>query len=633
MTEITQDNYANINTSDTTYDGIIIGAGHAGVEAGLAMARKGHKTLLITLSLDAIAFLACNPSIGGTAKGHLVREIDALGGEMGLNADRTALQLRMLNLGKGPAVHSLRGHADKVMYHHSMKRVLEEEPLLDIIQGEASEILTEGDHVVGVKITLGITYYAPTVVVASGVYLDSDIIIGEWRDKTGPSGFKRATCLTKSLIEHDIPVRRFKTGTPARVDKNSLDFSKMEIQNGDEHVYPFSFMTDGYLENKCPCYLTYTNEKTHQIIIDNIDRSPLYNGSIKSIGPRYCPSIEDKVMRFRDKSRHQLFIEPESMLTNEMYVQGMSSSMPFDVQDKMYHSVAGMENVKIMRYAYAIEYDCIDSLCLTPALCAKHIKGLYFAGQVNGSSGYEEAGAQGLIAGLNAALYLEGREPLILKRDEAYIGVLIDDLVTKGTNEPYRMMTARAEYRLNLRQENADLRLTPYGYELGLVKEDRYARYLEKVKKIEEIESVLDKSISPKRYGGLFEAKGEPIRDNGITFRDMLRRNYMTVEDVQGYFEELQGLDTRCFKEVETRIKYEGYLEKQNASIREAHKLENRLLPEDIDYSKLDGLRIEARQKLNKIRPLNLGQASRISGVSPADITVLMVYLFKMKGE
>ena len=627
------DNFSNINIKENCYDGIVIGAGHAGVEAGLALARKGHKTLLITLSLDAIAFLACNPSIGGTAKGHLVREIDALGGEMGLNADRTALQLRMLNLGKGPAVHSLRGQADKVMYHHSMKQVLENEPLLDIIQGEASEILVDGDSVKGVKITLGITYYAPTVIVASGVYLDANIIIGEWRDKTGPSGFKRATELTKNLVDLGIPIRRFKTGTPARVDKNSLDFSKMEIQNGDEHVYPFSFMTDGYIENKCPCYLTYTNEKTHQIIIDNIARSPLYNGSIHSVGPRYCPSIEDKVMRFRDKSRHQLFIEPESMLTNEMYVQGMSSSMPFDVQDKMYHSVAGMENVKIMRYAYAIEYDCIDSLILTPALRAKHIKGLYFAGQVNGSSGYEEAGAQGLIAGLNAALYLEGRDPLILRRDEAYIGVLIDDLVTKGTNEPYRMMTARAEYRLNLRQENADIRLTQKGYELGLVKEDRYARFQEKLRKIADIEKILDTSISPKRYGGLFEAKGESIRDNGITFREMLRRNYMYVSDLQGYFEELQGLDTRCFEEVETRIKYEGYLNKQNASIKEAEKLENRLLPEDIDYSKLEGLRIEARQKLNKVRPLNLGQASRISGVSPADITVLMVYLFKSKGE
>lgn len=628
-----ENNFSNISAKDNVFDTIVIGGGHAGVEAALATARKGHKTLLLTLSLDAIAFMACNPSIGGTAKGHLVREIDALGGEMGLNADRTALQLRMLNLGKGPAVHSLRGQADKIAYHHSMKNVVENEKNITILQSEASEILTRGGIVTGVKTTLGSIYYAPTVIVATGVYLDSDIIIGEWRDYTGPSGFKRATHLTKSILSLDIPVRRFKTGTPARVDKNSLDLSKMTVQNGDDKIYPFSFMTDGYIENKCPCYLTYTNEKTHKIITDNIHRSPLYNGSIKSTGPRYCPSIEDKVMRFADKSRHQLFIEPESLLTNEMYVQGMSSSMPHDVQLLMYRSVEGMENVKIMRYAYAIEYDCIDSLSLLPTLSAKHIKGLYFAGQVNGSSGYEEAAAQGLMAGINAALYLEGREPFVLGRDEAYIGVLIDDLVTKGTNEPYRMMTARAEYRLDLRQENADVRLTPKGYGIGLVTEERYSRYLKRKNAIEDIESKLSRSISPKEYGALFTAKGENIPTNGLTYEDMLKRSNITAGDLTEYFDELSSLDKRAFDEVETRIKYKGYLDKQNANIKEFKKLEERLLPDDFDYLSLEGLRLEARQKLDKIRPRSLGQASRISGVSPADITVLMICLFKMKGD
>ncbi|MEG1646267.1 MAG: tRNA uridine-5-carboxymethylaminomethyl(34) synthesis enzyme MnmG, partial [Clostridia bacterium] len=539
---------------ETNFDSIVIGAGHAGVEAGLALARLNHKTLLVTLSLDSISFMACNPSIGGTSKGHLVREIDALGGEMAKNADKTCLQLRMLNLGKGAAVQSLRGQQDKIMYHHQMKKTLETTKNLTILQGEAAEILTENNVVCGVKTTLGTVYSAKSVVVCTGVYLNSNIIIGEFRKNAGPSGFEPATKLTASLINLNIPVRRFKTGTPARVLRSSIDFSKMEAQYGDNNIYPFSFMTDGYIENREACYLAYTNENTHQIIRDNIGRSPLYNGSIKSIGPRYCPSIEDKVMRFADKTRHQIFIEPESALTDEVYVQGMSSSMPNDVQIKMYESIVGMENVKILRYAYAIEYDCIDSTILLPTLAVKHIAGLYMAGQICGSSGYEEAAAQGLIAGINASLYMRNEQPLILKRSDAYIGVLIDDLVTKGTNEPYRMMTARAEYRLLLRQENADLRLTEFGRKVGLVDDIRYNKYLAKVEEINKISASLNKIISPKVYGALFEKKGENA-NGGLSYKDMLKRGNIFAEDLQATFEELQEFDLRAFKEVETNIK------------------------------------------------------------------------------
>lgn len=618
-----------LDSYQKNYDAIVIGCGHAGVEACLALSRLGHKTLAVTLSLDAIAFMACNPAIGGTAKGHLVREIDALGGQMGISADHNLLQIRMLNMGKGAAVQSLRGQADKTLYHHYMKNILETSPNLDILQGEVAQILTQNGKVTGIVTTLGQTFFADAIVVATGVYLNAHIIIGDNVTKTGPNGFSRATKLTDSLLSLDIPTRRFKTGTPARVDKNTINFDVMQVQNGDDDIYPFSFMTKGFVPNKEVCYLTYTTQKTKDIIMANIDRSPLYNGSIHSIGPRYCPSIEDKVMRFADKERHQIFIEPESSLTNEMYVQGMSSSLPFDVQLEMYKSVIGLEKVKIMRFAYAIEYDCIDSLCLTPYLMVKHISGLFLAGQINGSSGYEEAAAQGLIAGINASLYLKNKEPLVLTRDSSYIGVLIDDLVTKGTNEPYRMMTARAEHRLLLRQENADARLTPIGRQVGLVDDERWQSFNSKLNTIDDIKKKLDKLLPPKEFKNFFDSIGEPIPNNGLTYRDMLKRAGITFDMLMQYFDDLKLLDRRCFEEVATSIKYEGYLSKQKSIIDDINKLENKSLPQDIDYSLIKGLRIEARQKLDKIKPLNLGQASRISGVSPADITVLLVYLSK----
>ncbi len=616
--------------NNSFYDAVVVGAGHAGVEASLALARLNKKVLLVTLSLDSISFMACNPNIGGTAKGHLVREIDALGGQMGISADNSLLQLRMLNLSKGAAVHSLRGQEDKTLYHLNMKKVIEEEPNITLLQGEVSKVLLDNDNkVCGIQTGMGSRYACNTVVICSGVYLNSNIVIGEYRKDEGPSGFSRSSLLTDSLIDLGINIRRFKTGTPARVDKNTIDFSKMTPQYGDKNIYSFSFMNDSFESADIPCYLTYTNEKTHEIIRNNIHRSPLYNGSIKSVGPRYCPSIEDKVMRFADKDRHQIFIEPESSFTNEMYVQGMSSSLPIDVQLDMYRSIAGLENVNIMRYAYAIEYDCIDSEQLDLTLMVKHIPGLFMAGQINGSSGYEEAAAQGLIAGINANQYLDNNKPLILSRDESYIGVLIDDLVTKGTNEPYRMMTARAEFRLNLRQENADIRLTEYGRQIGLVKDDRYNKYLDKINKINTYNQILNTNLSPKKFTSYFESIGESIPCNSLTFKDMLKRANVTSDNLIDNFEELNNFDKRIMAEVASTIKYEGYLNKQNASIKELQKLENKLIPDNIDYSQIEGLRLEARQKLNKIKPLNLGQASRISGVSPADITVLMVYLFK----
>lgn len=620
-----------LDSYDKNYDAIVIGAGHAGVEACLALARMGHKTLVVTLSLDAIAFMACNPAIGGTAKGHLVREIDALGGQMGISADHNLLQIRMLNMGKGAAVQSLRGQADKTLYHHYMKRVLENEPNLDILQGEVAEILVENGKVCGIKTTLNQEFFCDAIVVATGVYLNAHIIIGDNVTKTGPNGFARATRLTDSLIKLGIPTRRFKTGTPARVDKKSINFDVMQVQKGDDNIYPFSFMTKGFVPNKEVCYLTYTTQKTKDIIMQNIDRSPLYNGSIHSIGPRYCPSIEDKVMRFADKERHQIFIEPESSLTDEMYVQGMSSSLPFDVQLEMYRSVIGLEKVKILRFAYAIEYDCIDSLCLTPYLMTKDIQGLFLAGQLNGSSGYEEAAAQGIMAGINASRYLKNADYVVLKRDSSYIGVLIDDLVTKGTNEPYRMMTARAEHRLLLRQENADQRLTPIGREVGLVSDERWQNLQTKINTIKEIDKKLDKIIPPREYRAFFESIGESVPNNGLSYKDMLKRAGITYDMLTDNFDELKTLDRRCMEEVATTVKYAGYLVKQQAMIEDINKLENKVLPENIDYNDIKGLRIEARQKLDKIRPLNLSQASRISGVSPADITVLLVYLAKNK--
>ena len=622
-----------LDSYQKNYDAIVIGCGHAGVEASLALARLGHKTLAVTLSLDAIAFMACNPAIGGTAKGHLVREIDALGGQMGISADNNLLQIRMLNMGKGAAVQSLRGQADKTMYHHYMKNVMETQENLDILQGEVSDILTQNDKVIGIKTTLGQEFFCDAIVVCTGVYLNANIIIGDNVTHTGPNGFSRATKLTDSLISLGIPTRRFKTGTPARVDKNSINFDVMQVQKGDDDIYPFSFMTEGFVPNKDVCYLTYTTQKTKDIITSNIDRSPLYNGSIHSIGPRYCPSIEDKVMRFADKERHQIFIEPESSLTNEMYVQGMSSSLPFDVQLEMYRSVIGLEKVKILRFAYAIEYDCIDSLALTPYLMVKNIEGLFLAGQLNGSSGYEEAAAQGLVAGINASLYIQNKQPFILKRDSSYIGVLIDDLVTKGTNEPYRMMTARAEHRLILRQENADRRLTPSGREIGLVDDTRWNKFCEKENKSSLIKKTLEKIISPKDFKDFFEKLGEPIPHNGLSYRDMLKRSAITYDLLMDNFDELSNLDRRCFEEVAVEIKYEGYLSKQKNIIADVDKLESKSLPQYLDYSLIKGLRIEARQILDKIRPSNLGQASRISGVSPADITVLLVYLSKNKNN
>lgn len=608
-----------------SYDAIVIGGGHAGVEAALALARTSLRTLMMTLTPDAIAYMACNPAIGGTAKGHLVREIDALGGQMGVNADATYLQMRMLNRGKGEAVHSLRAQSDKIKYHLTMKRTLEEQENLDILQAEAAEILTENGAVRGVKTTLGDTYFAKAVVVATGVYLNSDIITGEWRKESGPSGFANATHLTKSLMDLGLEVRRFKTGTPARLDGRTIDYSVMQAQEGED-VYPFSFMTEEKVVNTAKCYLTYTTQATKDVIMANISRSPLYNGTIRSTGPRYCPSIEDKVVRFADKERHQIFIEPESAFTHEVYAQGMSSSLPFDVQEQMYHTVTGLEKARIVRYAYAIEYDCIDSTRLLPTLQVKGIEGLYTAGQINGSSGYEEAAAQGLMAGINASLRLREKAPLVLRRDEAYIGVLIDDLVTKGTNEPYRMMTARAEHRLHLRQENADMRLTPKGIEAGLVDDKRREKFEKKKAEAERFLPLLKKYPSRELSAAFLKSIGEG-GEGTYSYGQLFKRTGAGAEKAKEFFPEWKDCDTRVLGELITSCRYEGYLEKQKAAIEREKKMEDRLIPPDIDYLNMHGLRLEARQKLDKIRPLNLGQAARISGVSPADITVLMVRL------
>ena len=612
---------------DEIYDAIVIGAGHAGVEACLALARTGHKTLVVTLSLDAIAFMACNPAIGGTAKGHLVREVDALGGQMGLAADANLLQIRMLNTGKGAAVRSLRGQEDKAKYHCYMKSVLERQPGLDILQSEITDILTEESRVCGVKTAQGQTFGCRGIVVATGVYLNAEIIIGDFRQSVGPNGFCRATGLTASLLSLGLPTRRFKTGTPARIDGKTVDFSKMTIQNGDEELYPFSFMTDGFVPNKRPCYLTYTTQKTKEIIFSNLDRSPLFNGSIKSVGPRYCPSIEDKVVRFADKERHQIFIEPECEDTDELYVQGMSSSLPVDVQIEMYRSVTGLEHCKIMRYAYAIEYDCIDPTALAPSLETKAVKGLFLAGQINGSSGYEEAAAQGIVAGINCSRYLDGKSPIVLSRDSSYIGVLIDDLVTKGTNEPYRMMTARAEHRLHLRQENADERLTPIGREAGLVTDERYARFVSKLQELDDIRAALKEKVSSAQVAAFFEYTGADGNAAGCMYGDLLKRAEVDAKLFKSFFPRFENFSLRNLEEAATEVKYAGYLDKQKSFSEKMKKLDEKPLDPSIDYSSIRGLRIEARQKLDKIKPLTLGQAARISGVSPADITVLMVWL------
>lgn len=610
------------------FDAVVIGAGHAGCEAALSLARTGFKTVMLTLNLDSIAFMACNPSIGGTAKGQIVREIDALGGEMAINADRALLQIRTLNKGKGAAVQSLRGQEDKNLYHSIMKKTLEETENLKILQGEAVEILTDGKKVTGVKTAFGSIIECKTVIVATGVYLNGSVIAGEWKRSAGPNGFAPANELTKNLMDLGFEIRRFKTGTPARVDGRTIDYSKLEIQPGETDIYPFSYMTKSLPEKQLPCYLTYTNEKTHEIIRANLHRSPLYSGMIKGTGPRYCPSIEDKVVRFADKDRHQLFIEPEGGDTNEMYIQGLSTSLPHDVQKQMYRTVAGLENCEIMRYAYAIEYDCINSLDLYPSLEFKKIEGLFTAGQINGTSGYEEAAAQGLVAGLNASLKMRGEDPIVLTRDSSYIGVLIDDLVTKGTNEPYRMMTSRAEYRLVLRQDNTDFRLTEIGRKAGLVKDDRYAVYLKRVEDYKKATEIMDKPMRPSEAFPLLEKHGYPMPNAAITKGDIIRRG-ISLKEIIDTFGGFDDIDPQILETVETDAKYQGYLKKEQEQIEKALKLEEKILPVDIDYLSIKGLRIEARQKLDKIRPKNLGQAGRISGVSPADIAVLMVYLKK----
>ncbi len=613
------------------FDAVVIGAGHAGCEAALALARTGFKTVMLTLNLDSIAFMACNPSIGGTAKGQIVKEIDALGGEMAINADKALLQIRMLNRGKGAAVQSLRGQADKNAYHTIMKKTLENTPNLKILQGEAVEILTDesGKNVSGVLTSFGGIIECKSVIVATGVYLNGSVIAGEWRQNSGPNGFQASNGgLTENLIKHGFTIRRFKTGTPARVDARTIDFSVLEIQDGEKEIYPFSFLSESVPQNQTPCYLTYTNEKTHQIIRDNLHRSPLYGGLIKGTGPRYCPSIEDKVVRFADKERHQLFLEPEGADTNEIYVQGLSTSLPHDVQKAMYRTIKGLENCEIMRYAYAIEYDCIDSLDLLPTLEYKKISGLYMAGQVNGTSGYEEAAAQGLVAGINASLKMRGLEPLIISRDDGYIGVLIDDLVTKGTNEPYRMMTSRAEYRIVLRQDNPDFRLTEKGRKAGLVSDARYDRYLKRVSEYERATEEMNILVKPKDADSLLKAHGFDSAKQGLTKGDLIRRGISLskiIESLGGF----TGISKEILDTVETDAKYQGYLQKGLEQIEKAKKLEEKSLPDDIDYLAIKGLRIEAQQKLDKIRPKNLGQAGRISGVSPADIAVLMVYLKK----
>ena len=617
-------NMANLFT-EGQFDVVVVGAGHAGCEAALACARTGLKTAMLTLNLDSIAFMACNPSIGGTAKGHLVREIDALGGEMGINADKTALQIRMLNVGKGAAVQSLRCQSDKNAYHTEMKRTLEHTKNLRIIQGEAAEILTEDGKVSGVKTTYGGVIYCKAAILATGVYLNAETITGDVKKSSGPNGFAPATALTKNLIELGYKVRRFKTGTPARLDGRTVDFEKCEIQYGDDDVLPFSYMTDGKIKNELPCYLTYTNAETHKIITDNLDRSPLYNGTILSTGPRYCPSIETKVVRFADKERHQLFLEPEGRDTLEVYVQGMSSSLPHDVQVKMYRSVAGLENCDIMRYAYAIEYDCIDTLDIYPTLEFKKVEGLYTAGQINGTSGYEEAAAQGLMAGLNASLKIRGKEPLILRRDEAYIGVMIDDLVTKGTDEPYRMMTSRAEHRLEIRQDNADFRLTEKGYACGLVTEERYKRYLERKQAFKDCLSALNTRVPAAKADEFLKSAGLEGTEKPLTYADFIRRG-AALKAIEGAFGKVSGNESAA-QSAEIYVKYEGYLKKGLEQIARARKLEERKLPPDIDYMNISGLRLEAREKLSAVRPASLGQASRIPGVNPADISVLILYL------